>query len=885
MARFYKTASVAPMDYMYQMNIPLMQQAIQANELGVNQQIERAQQVGDAAAKFAYLTPDAQRAAEITGQYNKQVDEIAKAIQQDPMNWRKQKNTIREAARNLQQNYQTGEISKIVGNYNKYKELDDYITKKEESGKLNPQEGAVFRAKALESLKSGTAYDPKTGVYQQVNAVKPMDTINIRERLQKYVDDIKKQENLEWDTETGQYFKKTTQGREWISPDRIISAAMSGAMGDTELQQYLKQRSDFGLMSGVYDKNGKFIAPYTTESYAPNEVEKAQITELQNQIAGLRKTNPQLAEQRQKMLDSQIQQLTSRQKYVGNRESSLFPVIQSLATEYSYDSQKRGVDVKNNSLYNLGVSQAFQGQQKALDRNQRESQFVQRMNQAKGFHDDTMALNWYKAMNNGKSPSTAKGGAKGAAATAASTVPPKETGVGANDVSPFSDDPFYTIGGLSSTIDQNKQFIDKTTGKIGTYQKQIDDVLRGRTYQQLSNTEKAKVDQLTVPMAALQEQMLNKSQQLDLARQWYSSSTEGALEAVDKTGAPKFNDREKELYRLGANQAYMDRLQSEVDNIKANKSSGSVSYTGPGMGSYQSGTRTNEDYGKMDLLNNINNIKKRVDNERQSYLDNARKESHWQVPAITFGDEDRKAIAQALQGKTAGLAIYDALGKINGGLGELDSKGISLNNSDNYKASFANGDIWTYLDKNGGELEYLSVSPSMGMGEGSTGATMKVRFKNTKNPESKSVGDLPTNKDFYVTLDPQTQMQIGEKYAVSKNPRVAELGKSLLDSRDQQIRNKLISVRADVGEGEWGLARKITVPTSGGELPILVREFHNQGGDWDYYITLKRADGSEVPMRSTSDVGDGWFSSIEQFTSDLNKNVQEGTLERSANIK
>lgn len=884
MARFYKTASVAPMDYMYQMNIPLMERVLQANELGVNQQIERAQQIGDVAAKFSYLTPDAQRAAEITQQYNKQVDDIAKAIQQDPVNWKKQKGTIRDVARNLQQNYQVGEISKIVGNYNKYKELDDYITKKEEAGKLNPYEGAAFRSKALESLKGGTGYDPKSGVYQQISATKPMDTINVRERLQKFVDDIKKQENLEWDTQVGQYFKKTTQGREWISPDRIIQAAMTGLAGDTELQQYLKQRSDFGLMNGVFDKNGKFISPYTTESYAPNEVEKAQITELQNQINGLRKTNPKLAEERQKMLDGQIQQLTSRQKFVGNKESSLFPVIASLATEYSYDSQKRGVELKNNSLYNLGVSQAFQGQQKALDRQQRDNIFDQRMAQAQKFHDEKMALDWYKAMNSGKSPSTAKGGTK--AGANAPITPPKETSIAAHDASPFADDPFYTIGGLSTTIDNNKAFIDSTNNKINTYEQQINDVLRGRTYDQLTNQEKARVDKLTVPMKALQDQMLNKTQQLDLARQWYSQSTEGALNAVDRSGMPKFNDREKELYKLAANQAYMDRLEKEVDNIKANKTRGNVTFTGPGMGgAYQSGTRTNEDYGKMELLNQINNVKKRVDNERQSYLDDARKESHWQVPAIMFGDDDRKAIAQSMQGKTAGLAIFDALGRANGGLGELDSKGISLNNSDNYKASFANGDIWNYLQKNDGEVEYISISPSMGFGEGTTGATMRVRFKNTKNPDAKSVGDLPTNKDFYVTLDPQTQMQIGEKYAVSKNPKVSELGKTLLDARDQQIRNKLISVRADVGEGEWGLARKVTVPTSGGELPILVREFHNQGGNWDYYITLKRADGSEVPMRSSSDVGDGWFSSIEQFTNDLTKNVQEGQLERSANIK
>src|SRR5688572_2575437 len=353
MARYYKTASANPMDYMYQMNLPLMQSVLAANEAGVNAEIAKADQVGDLATKFNYLTPDADRAKAIGDEYAKQIDDITRAIQQDPMSWRKKKGQIKNLSDTLQQNYRTGEISKISANYAKYKELDDYISKREEAGKLSPYEGSVFRQKALESIKDGTTYNPSTGQYNLISTVKPMDTIDIRERLSKFVDGIKANENLEWDTQTGQYFKKTTQGREYISPERIVEAAMSGLMGDNELKQYLKQRSDFGLMQGVYNQEGKFINPYNYVMSPTSDIEKQQIATLQNQINEAKKVNPTLGANLQKQLDAKVLALSGRKRLEGNKESSLFPIIASLAGEYSYDKVKQGIDIKNNSLYNL----------------------------------------------------------------------------------------------------------------------------------------------------------------------------------------------------------------------------------------------------------------------------------------------------------------------------------------------------------------------------------------------------------------------------------------------------------------------------------------------------------------------------------------------------
>lgn len=853
MGRYYKTASANPMDYMYQLNIPLMQNVLAANEAGVNAELQQANQLGDIASKFNYLTPDADRAKAISEEYTKQVDDLSRAIQQDPMSWRKKKGDIKTLSRSLEQNYRVGEISKIAGNYSRYKELDDYITKREEAGKLSPYEGAAFRQKALESIKDGTTYDSTTGKYNLINAVKPMDTIDIRERLSKSVDQMKANENLEWDTQTGQYFKKTTQGREYISPERIIETAMSGLMGDNELRQYLKQRTDFGLMKGVYDTEGKFISPYNYVMNPASDIEKQQIATLQNQINEAKKTNPNLAANYQQQLDAKVQALSARKRLEGNKDSSLFPIIASLAGEYSYDKVKQGIDIKNNSLYNLGVNLDFQGRQKAADRAQKDSQFKARQDQAATFHKDLMDINWYKALNPPVKGGTGAG-TKGKGKTKAEEVK-IPTDVGNQDATPWLNDKFYTNAGLSATLDESKSQLDNLTTKVKGYQTELLNTLAGRNPDQLTAAERAKVDQLQIGLNAANGELQDKAAQADWARQWYLQSLDYALNNKNPKNGPVLTEEERAIYDRFKGDRTGDSLRNEIKQLQ--KQSRQSEDLAPGTTPVS--ILANQKQLELDAYLAT---KLKVDKARDFYLDKAKKVAN-QAPTIEFGTDDKKAMQTLLNNRTHGLQFFNAEGIEGGGL-----------NLGNESATFRDGSLQKYITDHNGEIEYLGVSPSLGFDEGKTGAVMRVRVKNKDKNES-SVGDIDSNKDFYVTLDPDTQQSIGLKYVNNSNASVSALGKQLLNGRDQLIRNKFMDIRnqIDPQTGEYGPAKTVDIPIPGGSLKTKVRSFYRGSGEYDYYVTFKKADGTEVPMKSSGNTN-GFFDSIDHFIEDFNKNYQ-----------
>jgi hypothetical protein len=867
MGRFYKTANANPMDYMYQLNLPLMQNVLAANEAGLNNELNQADQIGSLAEKFNYLTPDSDRAKQIMDSYNKQVDDLSRSIQTDPLSWRKKKGELKALGRKLETDYRAGEISKIAGNYARYKELDDYITKREEAGKLSPYEGQVFRQKALESLKEGTSYNPQTGQYNLLNAVKPMDTIDIRERLSKFIDNMKANEGLEWDTQAGQYFKKTTKGKEYISPERIIETAMSGLMGDNELQQYLKQRTDFGLMKGVYDKEGKFISPYNYVMNPANEIEKQQIATLQNQINQARKTNPTVADQLQQELDAKVQGLSSRTKLQANRESSLMPIIASLAGEYSYEKVKEGIDLKNNSLYNLGINLDFQGKQKALDRAQKEDFFNARQKQAEQFHKDVMELGWYKAMNPPQRGTGSKATAKAGSKTKVEETP-TPTSVGAQDATPWFGDKFYTNAGLSETLDQGKKDMDSLSNKIKGYQTELINTLRGRSIDQLTPQERAQVDKLNMGLQNAQNQLQDRASTTDQARQWYNQSVDYALRSPDASKRFNISDKDRELYAQFGSDRMAQKLKEDIDR------SAESQYVFPGahkgtVGWF--GRNITEDdpelLQKRQLLTDYLSAKERIDKARDFYLQKARETTN-QAPTIEFGSEDKKAIGALLNNKTHGLQLFDSKGN--------EGAGMDLGNE---SATFRDGSLQKYIQSHNGEIEWLGVSPSLGFDEGKTGAVVRIRVKN-KDKSKNSVGDIPSDKDLYVTLDPDSQQAIGLKYATDKNPEIASLGQKLLNARDQQIRNKFMDIRNGINPqtGEYGPAKTVQIPVPGGSVPVTVRSFYRGDGEYDYYVTLKKSDGTEVPMKSSGSTN-GFFDSIDQFIQDFNQNYQNKTFD------
>jgi hypothetical protein len=82
------------------------------------------------------------------------------------------------------------------------------------------------------------------------------------------------------------------------------------------------------------------------------------------------------------------------------------------------------------------------------------------------------------------------------------------------------------------------------------------------------------------------------------------------------------------------------------------------------------------------------------------------------------------------------------------------------------------------------------------------------------------------------------------------------------------IRNQI-----DPQTNEYGPAKTVDIPVSGGSIKTVVRSFYRGAGEYDYYVTFKKADGTEVPMKSSSSTN-GFFDSIDQFIDDFNTNYQ-----------
>ena len=118
MGRLYKTSSANTLDYMYKMPQQLMLGALQNTEAQIDNIYQQSDLLNNALTKVKYLTPDEQRVKEISQGYANEVDNITKAITQNPMEWRKYMPTIKDLGRKMNNDFTTGELGKIQGNYN-----------------------------------------------------------------------------------------------------------------------------------------------------------------------------------------------------------------------------------------------------------------------------------------------------------------------------------------------------------------------------------------------------------------------------------------------------------------------------------------------------------------------------------------------------------------------------------------------------------------------------------------------------------------------------------------------------------------------------------------------------------------------------------------------
>lgn len=868
MARFYKTASANPLDYMYRINVPLMRDVILANDQYITQNLQQADQLNTLASTFPFLQADEGRAKEIVDSYSGQIDEITKAIRTDPANWRKQLDPMRNLSRDLQQNIRVGEIGKITGNYSQYKTVADSIDKQVEefakTGKgISSDRAKAYKEYFLNSLSEGTKYNPTTGEYNRIKTFSPMSNIDIRKLLGEELDKVKADKtSYKKDEVTGQewYFNRQTNTWEGVTPEKILSI-VTDRLNNPQLMDYLKQDSEVGLINGVFDDQGKFIAPYNYKGVEVSPQEQASINNIKAQIAKTR--NPNLKNQLQSQLNTYEGNLKGRKQLEwGN--SYLAPIMRGLVNEYSYNQTSQENLLRNNSRGSTLFTQAQTNARQAANLAQQKQLAEMR---EKGVNDrfkENLDFQKYKWEN---PHTTAKAGSK-PTTKGKEKEPLIESTVSRLNTNSFED--WTTIShtgnvvkvlsgeGLSSDI--NRMIGEKKTlsKDVEELDKLMSMVKGNRKEEDLDPLERAEYNEYKVRKQSKEVELSKVGSELSQRDVWYKASTEAALtNAVaskkDSDGdiAADLTPEEVKLYKdyiqgkstqWVGNHSKLEELQDFVKGIKS---------------IYGSGPSDKWAAGQIELLKKVEGVKSKVDQRRDNFLAQMRY-TPIDTDAIQLGEQDSKIVSQILFSNPQGLKLYDNTGNKTDKL-SLEGKGISWFNpkGDNYSMSTTDNSLLNYMVKHNVTPMVEQVGNTTKIGTGN--AIVKVIFKDPN-------GEIPKTP-FYVEVTPELQKQMGTILSKNKNPDVQRIAGSLLDDEANSIRRQLITPTVQRTAGKKGIdpaTYTIYIDNGNQRVPFQVTKFVAEDDQVHYNIT-GAINGVQTPLPNTQSGIPGWFNGPDDF--------------------
>jgi hypothetical protein len=895
MARFYKTASAAPIDYMYRINTPLMEKVIQRNDEYITQNLQQAANLGSLASSFQYLEPDSERTKEIVSGYNKTIDEITSAIREDPANWKKQMTPMREVSRKLQQDYTTGEISRITSNYGKYKAVSDYIDKQVEEYNKSGKGISADRAMAYKShfLKNfgGTNYNPQTGTYETINAFDPMGNIDIRKRLSEEMDKIKADSKRYKKSEvTGEewYFNDKTEKWEGITPQKILSIA-TDRLNDPQLMQYLRQDSQIGLIGGVFDDEGKFIAPYEYKGVTISPEEQKNIENFKKQISKTK--DPNLKAQMQNQLAGYEEQLNQRTELNWNDQSYLAPIMRGIVNQFAYSQTDEENTLRSNSKGSTKYTQAQINARDAANRASREALAREREKGVNDRFDKTMEWNKYKFENpqekkTGTGTGTKKGGKD------------EKTPI-ENSVSRLSTNSFETWtttnefgeevkvlsnSGLSNDINRLKTQESTMVRDITTIDKQMKSYLGNRKFEELSVAQQNLYNSLRVKKEALQRELPKVQSDLNARRVWYKASTDAALSNnpnAKKDGegdlAGDLTPEEIALYNKYKNDRQANNLRDDIaadaeSYLFPSLNKGKVS----GISQWMQNTFSDPNdpqFKKRKEYTDYLKVKQKVDKRRDNFLASIRY-TPIDTDAVQLGEKDSELFTRELLANPQGLTLYDNTGNKTSGI--LDSKGVNLfgkNNrpgrsSDNYNMSFIDNDLVDYIDKNNVKVKMEQMGNTTKIGSGN--AVVKLTFNDPNGEIDK--------RPYYVELTTELQRRFATKLSSDKSLEVQKIAGNMLDDDANDIRRQLITPTVQRKSGSLDNADPVTftifINNGNQRVPLQVTKFVSSDGTDKLNIT-QNVDGVPVPLTGTQSGINGWFNGPDDFINYIKGKKQE----------
>jgi len=863
MARFYKTASATPLDYMYKLNVPLMERTIKANDAFVNQNLAASAQLETLGTTFPYGIDDEQRAKEIAAGYSGKANAIVDAIRADPVNWRKQRDPIRGLSRELQADFKTGEISKIGQTQAEFKKAFDAI---DEMGKEYAKSGKglaanevmafksdmlkKYRAAAAARGKVGTGYDPTTGEYTSTagSLYTPMANIDIRKAIGDEMAKIKADANkYRKDLVTGQEWYFDEQQRSWkgVTPERLLTIA-AARLQDPQYQSYLKQRQDVGLMQNVFDEEGKFIAPYSYGDVKVSAKEQQNIEAMKGAMAKEKRPAQKAALKAQ--LEQYESDLKERSQVNWSDKSSLTPMIQGLIAQHAWKETDDFDKLRANPAGAAKMNEAGRNRRQGLQIASNERIAAGREGGLAARHADKMKLDWATHVRlGGVMPDTPL---EDSSTTRIATN--SFRGIKTTDKNTGGEVDKFSVAGMSSDIDKHKKEITDMSNALKTIDYQQKSLLGNRRKADLLPAELATYNTLEVQKQQLQREIPKVQGQLDTERGYYKDVDEKVLanDPLSMTQGDKpLTPRQIEIYNEFKGNT---KLQEFALTLKSEGAfSGASSYPGAYMNPAGQSTAERLMTGSPEMLANkekyseilqvINEVNKRRDN-----VFNTIKSQTISSNAVNLGREDSRIIGSAIFNNPQGISITDNRG-LPTDIDEMEGKGVSWfkGKKDNYNMTLKEGggtNLIKYLNDHP-DVTYTARAVGTTTGIGKGGAVVEMTFNDPN-------GEIPKSP-FYFELSPEVQQTVSNRLVHNKDLNVQQIGKNLGDAEANDIRRQLAipNIYREAGsEGlNDGITHRITIHEGQTDIPLQVTRYTHNGEEF-LNIQMTTVDGGLKPL-------------------------------------
>lgn len=273
MARFYKTVDFSSEDFMSKLPIELMAKSLENVDNQVGTQENALNLLGSELAKINYLPQDKEVAETAIGGYNTQVEELTKAIQADPVNWRKSIGKVRDLTKTISTDYSKGQLGGLQGNYNKRIAAEKQYDEQLKGGHIQPEQKQLM-LNTLDSKYKGLNWNSATNTgttYQDEDIHRYID---IPKKAMDIASKIRFEEgSITKDNPQGLYMVQVGEKIERLRPEQIKGVLKSYLLADPESLGFLKQAKDIGYIADT-DTFLENTLNAVVGTYAKNKIDR-----------------------------------------------------------------------------------------------------------------------------------------------------------------------------------------------------------------------------------------------------------------------------------------------------------------------------------------------------------------------------------------------------------------------------------------------------------------------------------------------------------------------------------------------------------------------------------------------------------------------------------